>query len=186
MCHDGTGLRCERTEVRFGRVRAGSRPTLTPRSGSTRIRAPWKTDRSVLASPFRSWSLDDAQHTRRSGSKGGSGRWSHWDDIGWVHYPEIGWSHSDEIRWVQSLEILQGLPESPRLKELLDRDLEPLRGEALKRHDGTLDSIFCAYLAWHCWRWGEERNQMFGTLEHGYIVVPKAEGAGRQEMGRPS
>jgi hypothetical protein len=44
--------------------------------------------------------------TRRSGSKSGSGQWSHWDDIGWVHYPEIGWSHSDEIRWVQSLEIL--------------------------------------------------------------------------------
>ena len=44
--------------------------------------------------------------TRRSGSKSGSGRWSHWDEIGWVHYPEIGWSHSDEIRWVQSLEIL--------------------------------------------------------------------------------
>jgi hypothetical protein len=45
----------------------------------------------------------------RSGSKSGSGRWSHWDEIGWVHYPEIGWSHSDEIRWVQSLEILQSI-----------------------------------------------------------------------------
>src|ERR1700692_570508 len=43
----------------------------------------------------------------RLGSKGGSGWWSHWADIGWVHYPEIGWSHSGEIRWVQSLEILQ-------------------------------------------------------------------------------
>jgi hypothetical protein len=36
--------------------------------------------------------------TRRSESKSGSRRWSHWDEIGWVHYPEIGWSHSDEIR----------------------------------------------------------------------------------------
>ena len=44
--------------------------------------------------------------TRRSGSKSGSGGWSHWVEIGWVHYPEIGWSHSDEIRWVHSLEIL--------------------------------------------------------------------------------
>jgi hypothetical protein len=41
-----------------------------------------------------------------SGSKSGSGRWSHWGEIGWVHYPEIAWSHSDEIRCVQSLEIL--------------------------------------------------------------------------------
>jgi hypothetical protein len=46
---------------------------------------------------------------RRSGLKSGSGRWSHWDEIGWVHYPEIGWSHSGEIRWVQSLEILQSI-----------------------------------------------------------------------------
>jgi hypothetical protein len=44
--------------------------------------------------------------TRHSGSKSGSGRWSHWDEIGWVHYPEIGWSHSNEIRGVQSPEIL--------------------------------------------------------------------------------
>ena len=68
---------------------------------------PWKIDQFVLASPFRSWSLATRQKTRRSGSKSGSGRWSHWDEIGWVHYPEIGWSHSDEIRWVQSPEILQ-------------------------------------------------------------------------------
>jgi len=25
-------------------------------------------------------------------------------------------------------------------------------------------------LTWHCWRRDEERNEMFGTLEHGYIV----------------
>jgi predicted RNase H-like nuclease len=73
----------------------------------------------------------------------------------------------------------KGLVESTILIEVLGRDLEPLRGEALKRHEDTLDAIFCAYLAWHCWhcwhcwRWGAERNEIFGTLEHGYIVVPK-------------
>jgi len=61
----------------------------------------------LLTSPVRSWSLATIENIRRSGSKSGSGRWSHWDEIGWVHYPEIGWSHSDEIRGVQSLEILQ-------------------------------------------------------------------------------
>ena len=45
--------------------------------------------------------------------RSGSGRWSHWDEIGWVHYPEIGWSHSNEIRWVQSREILQRETEPP-------------------------------------------------------------------------
>jgi predicted RNase H-like nuclease len=60
------------------------------------------------------------------------------------------------------------------LSELLERDLDALRGEALKRYEDTLDAVFCGYLAWHCWRWGEERNEMFGTMEEGYIVVPKA------------
>ena len=40
--------------------------------------------------------------------------------------------------------------------------------------EDPLDAVLCAYLAWHCWRWGEERNEMFGTMAEGYIVVPKA------------
>lgn len=67
----------------------------------------------------------------------------------------------------------RGLVASPKLIEVLEQDPRGLRGEALKRYEDTLDAIFCAYLAWHCWRWGAERNEMFGTLEHGYIVVPK-------------
>jgi predicted RNase H-like nuclease len=68
----------------------------------------------------------------------------------------------------------RGLAASPTLTEVLERDPEGLVGKALKRYEDTLDAIFCAYLAWHCWRWGEERNEMFGTLEHGYIVVPRS------------
>ena len=56
----------------------------------------------------------------------------------------------------------------------LDRNLPALRGQRLKDHEDTLDALFCAYLAWHCWRWGAERSEMIGTLENGYIVVPKA------------
>ncbi len=67
-----------------------------------------------------------------------------------------------------------GLVQSPELTGALARDLSGLRGEALKGYEDTLDAIFCAYLAWHCWRWGAERNEMFGTLADGYIVVPKA------------
>jgi predicted RNase H-like nuclease len=68
----------------------------------------------------------------------------------------------------------RGLVTSPKLIEVLECCLTTLRGEALKRHEDTLDAIFCAYLAWHCWRWGAERNEMFGTLADGYIVVPRA------------
>jgi predicted RNase H-like nuclease len=72
----------------------------------------------------------------------------------------------------------RGLVMSANLHELLETDLAQIRGEELKKYEDTLDSVFCAYLAWHCWRWGGERNDMFGTLEHGYIVVPKASLAG--------
>lgn len=68
----------------------------------------------------------------------------------------------------------RGLVASPKLIEVLERNPRSLGGEALKRYEDTLDAILCAYLAWHCWRWGEERNEMIGTMEHGYIVVPKA------------
>jgi predicted RNase H-like nuclease len=65
-----------------------------------------------------------------------------------------------------------GLVSSPTLRTVVEQNLQELRGAALKRHEDTLDGIFCAYLAWHCWRWGAARNEVFGTLEHGYIVVP--------------
>jgi predicted RNase H-like nuclease len=71
----------------------------------------------------------------------------------------------------------RGLVGSPTLTEMLDRDPKELAGKALKRYEDTLDAIFCAYLAWHCWRWGEERNEIFGTMAEGYIVVPKGVGA---------
>jgi len=74
------------------------------------------------------------------------------------------------------LETLPGLESNTVLRELLGRDLGLLKGEGLKRYEDTLDAVFCAYLAWHCWRWGSERNEMYGTLDEGYIVVPKAPG----------
>ena len=70
----------------------------------------------------------------------------------------------------------RGLIETATLRELLSRDVAALRGAALKQYEDTLDALFCAYLAWHCWRWGQARNKCFGDLEHGYIVVPKEVG----------
>ena len=81
-------------------------------------------------------------------------------------------------RHLQSLAAgRNGLVRSDVFDALLSRDLDALRGEALKRHEDTLDAVFCGYLAWYCWRWGAERNQQFGTFEEGYIVVPKAIGS---------
>lgn len=67
---------------------------------------------------------------------------------------------------------LDGLIQTPILMDLLNFDVNTLRGCKLKQHEDLLDAFFCAYLAWHCWRWGIERNEIFGTIKDGYIVVP--------------
>lgn len=80
-------------------------------------------------------------------------------------------------RHLQGLTIgSRGLVGTPELHALLSQSLMDLRGDALKRYEDTLDALFCAYLAWHCWRWGAARNEMVGTLENGYIVVPRVAG----------
>ena len=82
--------------------------------GAPGPKLPWKIDQSALDIAVPLLEPGDAQKHAAQGSKSGSGRWSHWDEIGWVHYPEIGWSHSDEIRGVQSHEILHDVGESNR------------------------------------------------------------------------
>jgi predicted RNase H-like nuclease len=83
------------------------------------------------------------------------------------------------LRTVQSsLSLLmtrdRGLEPSRCLEELLRARPENLRGQALKCLEDWLDAVLCAYLAWHFWRWGEERNEVFGDRRTGYIVVPSA------------
>jgi predicted RNase H-like nuclease len=54
---------------------------------------------------------------------------------------------------------------------LLHRDVATLKGRALKQYEDKLDALFCAYLAWYCWKWGAKKNEMYGSMEDGYIVV---------------
>jgi predicted RNase H-like nuclease len=70
------------------------------------------------------------------------------------------------------LRELQGLEQTRDLAILIGADLDSLRGQALKQYEDSLDALFCAYLAWYCWAWGSQRNEMFGDLQNGYIVVP--------------
>ncbi len=61
-----------------------------PRSGSPRIKATLENRPICAVIAVRSWKPRTTRnHTRRSGSKSGSGRWSHFDEIRGVHYPEI-------------------------------------------------------------------------------------------------
>jgi predicted RNase H-like nuclease len=66
------------------------------------------------------------------------------------------------------------LRSDPRLRELLSRDLDRIRGAALKRYEDGLDAIVCAFLAHHLWRFGWQGSELIGDLADGYIVVPRA------------
>lgn len=54
-------------------------------------------------------------------------------------------------------------------RELLARDIETLRGDALKRYEDLLDAWCCAYIALHSLRWG---STVIGDTATGYIAVP--------------
>jgi len=71
------------------------------------------------------------------------------------------------LRFSQSLCLCRAVRESLAL------DPVGRRGRELKEHEDVLDSILCAYLAFHLWRWGWQQNEMLCDLESGYIVIPR-------------
>lgn len=78
------------------------------------------------------------------------------------------------LRSLQSyLGRLKALAKTAGLAALLNHDVAMPRGRSLKHYEDQLDALFCAYLAWHCWRWGREKNDVFGSLADGYIVVAR-------------
>jgi predicted RNase H-like nuclease len=58
-------------------------------------------------------------------------------------------------------------------RAFLSKDLSAMRGKALKRHEDLLDAWTCVYLGMHLARWRNKGNEVFGTREDGYIVVPR-------------
>jgi predicted RNase H-like nuclease len=62
--------------------------------------------------------------------------------------------------------------QNEKLKKLLQKNVEELRGKSLKQYEDNLDALLCAYLALFYWRWGEEKNEMIGDLKSGYIINP--------------
>lgn len=81
-------------------------------------------------------------------------------------------------RHLESLrEFEPPLHPSAALEELFGRDLGAMPGRQLKCYEDVLDAIFCSYLALYFWYWGEERAEIIGTLEAGYIVNPRAAGS---------
>ncbi|MEO1147046.1 MAG: DUF429 domain-containing protein [Cyanobacteria bacterium J06638_22] len=70
--------------------------------------------------------------------------------------------------------ILDSLPSANPSLSITEDDLPtiPKTGVAMKAVEDQLDSLICAYVAAHWWAWGQERNQILGDGETGYIVVP--------------
>jgi predicted RNase H-like nuclease len=66
-----------------------------------------------------------------------------------------------------------GLAASACLTRLLRENPGARSGQALKQLEDQLDAVLCAYIAWHVWRWGDERNDLYGDLATGYVVVPR-------------
>jgi predicted RNase H-like nuclease len=101
-----------------------------------------------------------------------------------------------EKRWAEFrryqtyLRALSDSEPSVRLpSEITNRQVESLRGRALKRYEDLLDAVFCAYIALYCWAWGPMRYRIFGDTRTGYIVVPLAEAkkqTGEAIVNRPS
>lgn len=71
------------------------------------------------------------------------------------------------LRTLSDVEPSMHLP-----SEITNRQVEGLRGHALKRYEDLLDAVFCAYIVFYCWFWGPTRYRVFGNLANGYIVVP--------------
>ena len=68
--------------------------------------------------------------------------------------------------------ILTQLPKQNPPLHIQNLPAIPTTGKALKTLEDKLDSIICAYVAAHWWFWGCDRNQVLGSLQDGYIVVP--------------
>ncbi len=84
--------------------------------------------------------------------------------------PRRGWGdcRAELSRYIELLRSLQ----EPRL-ELPDISVAGERGTAFKALEDRVDAILCAYLAGLGWLFGTDRLEMVGSLQDGYIIVPK-------------
>jgi hypothetical protein len=48
------------------------------------------------------------------------------------------------------------------------------------------DGIFCAYLAYYFWYWGNERSGIIGDMNDGYVALPRCELYNCQLYERPA
>lgn len=64
---------------------------------------------------------------------------------------------------------------SSTFDSLMSISASSLRGTARKSFEDSLDSVVCAYIAFHHWYWRGEKTDIFGDVTKGYIAVPMEE-----------
>lgn len=62
---------------------------------------------------------------------------------------------------------------STEVNKALSIDVSELTGVHFKMLDDLADGIFCAYLAYYFWYWGDERSWVGGDLSEGYVALPR-------------
>jgi predicted RNase H-like nuclease len=62
---------------------------------------------------------------------------------------------------------------SPDASKSLSIDVSELTGVGYKILDDLADGIFCSYLAYYFWYWGDERTWIIGDSNNGYVVLPR-------------
>ena len=63
------------------------------------------------------------------------------------------------------------IPIPSPISPVLDHPL-PATASLLKASEDLLDSLICAYVGAHWWYWGDEKNQVLGDRDTGYIIIP--------------
>ncbi len=62
---------------------------------------------------------------------------------------------------------------SPEVNKQIGIDVTEFKGGRYKHFDDLLDGIFCAYLAYYFWYWGEDGCWVVGDLETGCVTLPR-------------
>lgn len=74
-------------------------------------------------------------------------------------------------KYQQFMKDLKDEEPSFEAPEILDKEIEGVRGKELKEYEDKLDAVFCAYIAQYAWS-KPEKCAVLGNFEEGYIFTP--------------
>jgi predicted RNase H-like nuclease len=98
-------------------------------------------------------------------------RYKHKPGRSWLEV-QCEWDmHRARLRSLQTRE--PALKFSDDVVKALSVDVSTLTGVRYKLLDDLADGIFCAYLAYYFWYWGDEGCWIIGDMNDGYVALPR-------------